>query len=237
MKNIIIIRTSVFLISMLFFLNGCSVDYDRIIDKSTESIEQNPSNSEAYIKRGDAYESKGYYGETENKKDYYGKAVSDYTMAIEIDHQNAKVYDKRGWVNYITKNYDNAIADYTMAIEIDPNNDDAKRGLSMSFEKRGLVYINKGNLESAIADCTKAIEMYPFDSAFVCRASAYYWKEDYDRAIADCNIAIDKCQYSNCKSRYYLFRAIIWEKKGDYEQAGKDRENASKLAPNINQKR
>jgi tetratricopeptide (TPR) repeat protein len=231
MKNIIIVRTSFFLISMLFFLNGCSVNYDRIIDKSTKSIEKNPNNSEAYIKRGDAYESKGFYGETNNKEDYYFKAISDYTMAIEIDHQNAKAYDKRGWVHYITKSYDKAIADYTMAVEIGPNNDDANRGLSMAFEKRGLAYVNKGKLENAIADCTKAIEIYPFGSAFICRASAYFWKEDYDRALADCNIAIQKCQYANCKSNYYLFRAIIWEKKGDYEQAGKDRENAFNLAP------
>ncbi|MFC1829829.1 tetratricopeptide repeat protein [Thermodesulfobacteriota bacterium] len=233
MKNISIIRNSFFIISMLFFLNGCSVDQDRIIDKSTKSIEKNPNNVKAYIERGDAFESKGFGGETKNKKDYYDKAIADYTMAIEIDHQNAKAYDKRGWVHYINDNYDKAIADYTMAVEIDPDSGKAKRGLAMAFEERGLAYAKKWDLDKAIVDCTKAIEIYPFDSAFVCRASAYFWKEDYDRALADCNVAITKCRYPDCKSKYYSFRAKIWEKKGDHERAAKDREKAFNLAPSL----
>ncbi|MBW1840678.1 MAG: tetratricopeptide repeat protein [Deltaproteobacteria bacterium] len=224
-------KNSIIVLTLCFFLSGCSVNYDRIISKSTKSIEKNPNNAKAYIERGDAYESKSSGAETKLKKDYYDKAMADYTMAIDIDHQNAKAYDKRGWVHYINDNYDNAIADYTTAIEIDPDSGKAKRGLAMTFEERGLAYAKKWDLDNAIADCTKAIEIYPFKSAFVCRARAYYLKEDYDRALADCNMAIKKCRYSDCKSKYFLFRAKIWEKKGDDERAAQDRENAFNLTP------
>jgi tetratricopeptide (TPR) repeat protein len=125
--------------------------------------------------RGNAYH---------DKKDY-GRAIADYTKAIEIDPNNANAYKNRGDAYDDEKDYDRAIADYTKAIEIDPK-------YANVHYNRGLTYSNKKDYDRAIADYTKAIEIDPnYGNTFFKRGNAYYAKKDYGRAIADYNKAIE----------------------------------------------
>ena len=55
------------------------------------------------------------------KKQEYGKAISDFNKAIELDSQNAAVYTNSIGVIYLTKEeYGKAITCFNKAIQLDP---------------------------------------------------------------------------------------------------------------------
>jgi len=64
----------------------------------TEAVGQeiNPTNAEAYNKRGSAYYSKGQYD----------LAIANYNKALEINPRDAKAYCNQGYVYYVKKEYD-----------------------------------------------------------------------------------------------------------------------------------
>jgi len=53
--------------------------YDKAISGYTKAIEINPLDAKAYYDRGVAYNDKGLY-----EKDFYDKAISDFTMAGDL---------------------------------------------------------------------------------------------------------------------------------------------------------
>ncbi|MCL2128868.1 MAG: tetratricopeptide repeat protein [Treponema sp.] len=62
----------------------------------------------------------------------YDKAISDYTMAIELSSNNADLYYDRG-IAYSEKGDTNrAIEDFTMALSIDAKHSEARENLENS---------------------------------------------------------------------------------------------------------
>src|SRR5262249_32951759 len=120
-------------------------DWELVIRGCSAMIAQDPRNAQAYYKRGIAYLS---------KRDK-GRAIEDFTKAIEIDPKHDKAYNSRGvayggWAADINRE----IEDYTKAIEINPKNE-------VAFLNRGKAYLGVGKYDLAFADYAKAIEVNP----------------------------------------------------------------------------
>lgn len=91
------------------------------------------------------------------KKKYYGKAIAEFTAAINHDPTNANVrhvFYNRGVAYNELKDYDNAILDFNEAIRLDPVNADA-------FHGRGFAYDKKEDYEEAIANYSEAMRFDP----------------------------------------------------------------------------
>ncbi len=136
-------------------------------------------------------------------KDYKG-AIADYNKSIELNPNNAMVFNNRGFIKTKLKYYKGAIADYTKAIELDPNLTDAY--LNRGIAKRLLKYY-----KGAIADYTKAIELNPnYATAYYNRGVAKVSLKDYKGAIADYSKAIElnpnfaSAYYNRGVAKYYL---------------------------------
>jgi tetratricopeptide (TPR) repeat protein len=90
------------------------------------------------------------------------QAISDFTMAVELNPAYAEAYNNRGSVYYTLKNFPQAISDYTKAIELDP-------ALARAFNNRGLAYYFEKDYDKAWADALKA-QLEGFDNPGFIRA-------------------------------------------------------------------
>jgi tetratricopeptide (TPR) repeat protein len=67
--------------------------------------------------------------------------IDDFTMAIDLNSNNAVAYFKRGTAEAHKGSYEGAIADLTKAIELNPN-------FAVAFDNRGVIKRNKGDCGS-----------------------------------------------------------------------------------------
>jgi tetratricopeptide (TPR) repeat protein len=73
------------------------------------------------------------------------------SKAIDKFERHAKAYERRGYVNFMLKNYDDAMYDYTKSIKINPHSADSRMG-------RALLKIKMGDHAGAIPDLDIAIK-------------------------------------------------------------------------------
>jgi tetratricopeptide (TPR) repeat protein len=93
------------------------------------------------------------------------------------------------------------------------------------------VRANKGELDKMMNDCSDAIRLDPEDAkAYLCRAQAYWNKNEQDKAIADYTMSI----HLNPDSVVYHARGLAYSKKGDKAKAREDFDQAKKLDDNKN---
>ena len=88
MNKLIINVTLTLAVAMSLALEGCSPNYDRVIEESSKAIKKNPRDSEAYRARAGAWEKKGDYD----------RAIEDYTKAIELDPGDITLYYLREYL-------------------------------------------------------------------------------------------------------------------------------------------
>jgi tetratricopeptide (TPR) repeat protein len=79
------------------------------------------------------------------------EAKAALSRAIEKFERHALAYERRGYVNFMLKNYEDAIYDYSKSIDINPGNPDPYLG-------RAFVKIAKEDLAGATADLENAIK-------------------------------------------------------------------------------
>ena len=79
----------------------------------------------------------------------FDNVLSILNEAIQLDSNNAAVYEKLGWFYKTRKDYDNALQNYDKALKLDPNNGAAYNG-------RGECYQALGNKDKARADFSQA---------------------------------------------------------------------------------
>lgn len=84
----------------------------------------------------------------------YEKAVETYKKIIELDYENANVYENLGDSYYELKQYENALEAYKKAIDLDPKSANVYGDL-------GVIYKELKEYDKAIDSYKKAIEFNP----------------------------------------------------------------------------
>lgn len=136
----------------------------------TEQIRQEPSNQDAYYKRGVAWRTKG-------ESDI---ALSDFNEAIRLDPTDGSAWNERGLTRYDKGQYDKSIADFTEAIKIEPT--------SVRYANRARSWLQKDDYDNALADSNEALRLDEEDVfALTWRGYCWYQKGKWAKAVADWN--------------------------------------------------
>ena len=123
----------------------------------------------AFTNRGLAY----------NKKGQWDRAIADYSEAIRLKSDDARIFNNRGNAYYYNGQMDRAIKDYDDAIRLNPD-------LAVAFGNRGNVYRKKGHFDRAIKEYDKAIDLSPGDAQiFADRGLAHEKKGRRRQAMRD----------------------------------------------------
>ena len=103
---------------------------------------EEPTDATGFVDRGNRYSRNGVYG----------KAIEDYTKALELDQDHPEAYYNRGCSWYEVGRYDDAIADLTRAIELNPTAD-------YYYGQRAMIYLFDDQPELSQADQDKCEEL------------------------------------------------------------------------------
>ena len=230
-----------------YLQRGIEVHKERKLDEAikhyTKSIQLEPNNlilTRAYNNRGNAYEGRG-------KHDL---AFEDYSMAIEINPDDADAYFYRGFTYELKRDFGEAIKDYNKAIKLNPDHADAhvyranahsaaghnpeliikdhSKAIelnphhSYAYTNRAQAYRVKGEIDLAIEDYNKVIELNPNHAfAYVNRAGAYMEKNEINLAISDYSKVIELMP-DEAQPDYYFLRSITWLRIQDWKKAKED---------------
>ena len=195
-------------------LNAIKIGFNKALGKEQVVYEKksNLNTAEEYFYR--AYE--------KSEKGDYNGAISDYTIAIEINPNFAQAYNNRGIRKANLNDYKGAISDFTKAIEINPNYADA-------YNNRGFIKADLKDFKGAISDYTKAIEINPnYAQAYSNRGNTKTNLKDYNGGISDYTKAIEI--NPNFAQAYYN-RGISKKKLKDYNGAIDDFTKAIEINP------
>src|SRR3989338_5030904 len=100
MKGRTSVRRGVWILGAALFLFGIHV----------QTFAEGGSESELYYARG----------LTHGEEGKFGRAIVDYTKALEINPDHKSAYYNRGFAYAMNGNLDQAISDYTKAIDLNP---------------------------------------------------------------------------------------------------------------------
>ena len=150
----------------------------------------------------------------------YGLAIDEYTKAIELSPPKAHLYNERGNLYALIREYEKSISDHTRAIELNPEN-------KMSYECRLLSYRAIKEHDKALIDANTLITKYPEDpEGYYLRAGVYKFADQPEKALEDINRAIAM------NPRYvdaYISRANIYIEINEKEKARQDYEKVKEL--------
>lgn len=147
------------------------------------------------------------------------KALS---RAIEKFERHALAYERRGYVNYILRNYEDAVYDFSKSIDINPNNGDPYLG-------RALVHIAQDKVREALPDLEKAIKqsipLQPnYWKARRIKGECHLQLEEYEQAIFELKLftrrqfASDNPNYAMRKRAFSHYGQALLA-KGNYDDA------------------
>ena len=117
---------------------------DPAIRDQTQLISNNPSDENAYYKRGQIYASKGAYG----------AALNDFDQAIMLNPRDFEALNNRCWVRTIVGELQSALKDCNDALSLRPN-------FAEALDSRGLVNLKLGQNTSALNDFDAALRLKP----------------------------------------------------------------------------
>lgn len=126
------------------FIAFVPAQLDTIIDASTQALEQDSQDTNAYFKRALAYFNQQRYNE----------ALGDLTQAIEIEPYYVPFYMLRGKVYLDAKDYSNALGDLGVVVS-SPLSD------ATHWNRLGIAYDATGKAQNAIDSYLQGIEAAP----------------------------------------------------------------------------
>ena len=162
----------------------------------------------------------------------YEEAIAEFTKAIQLSPNDARIYNDRGCVYHKMNRFPEAIEDFSKAIEIAPKD-------YAGYSGRGVVLVAQNQNDAALVDLNKALELKPDDAPTLrFRASAYHGLKQYDLAIQDYTAVLSKSD-PNSSDQAKLAAADLFAKRGyiyslvqQYENAINDYKEAVRLNPN-----
>jgi tetratricopeptide (TPR) repeat protein len=179
---------------------------------ATASINADPKNTDAYVMRGNAYNSQGNYE----------AALGDFTQAIAIAPKEGARYRYRGSVELETRDYDKAISDFNRAVKLGDKS-------ALIYDLLGITYSNEQELDYALSYINQAITLAPqFGTFYIHRASAYRRQKQYSKAIQEATQAI---QLDPLLARAYRERAKNYYIQQQYDPFLQDINKAIEINP------
>ncbi len=140
---------------------------DTTIEELTVLIDQDMTNAQLYIKRGDVYF---------EQREFFD-AVEDYTTAIELDSEVSKAYFGRGMALARQGLISEGIADLSVFIKHNPKS-------SLAYTKRGVRYMWLQDFNNAKKDFVKALALNPDNAEAHDDLGVIYAKrQKYNKAI------------------------------------------------------
>jgi len=158
----------------------------------------------------------------EPEKRLQSAPVTEYRDKTEDAQTDPNVFVNRGWLRFVTEDYDGAIEDFTEAIQRKPDDPSV-------YSNRGWTRMIKKDFAGAIADYTEAIRLKPDDIyGYLIRGDARLESGDRDGAIADYSEVIRlKPEYGEA----YFKRGEALAAKGDQRRASADYRHFLTLNP------
>lgn len=199
--------------------------YDKTIkDTINKSIKIKPT-AQAYL---------NYYYYYNLLRDFKS-ALKVLDKAIELDPENAFMYEYRAQLKRENNDTDGAIKDFESALAIYPyEKDDYTEIANLYYKKFGKEKVYE-YLEEKISQFASEKELY----LYLLINKANFEKEygDYDLCLSDCDRVTNLSQFTpNEKSNIYQVKATCLRQKGDFENALKSIDCAIELDPNCAQK-
>ena len=199
--------------------------YDKTIkDTINKSIKIKPT-AQAYL---------NYYYYYNLLRDFKS-ALKVLDKAIELDPENAFMYEYRAQLKRENNDTDGAIKDFESALAIYPyEKDDYVEVANLYYEKFGKEKVYE-YLEEKISQFSSEKELY----LYLLINKANFEKEygDYYLCLSDCDRVTNLSQFTpNEKSNIYQVKATCLRQKGDFENAIKSIDCAIELDPNCAQK-
>jgi tetratricopeptide (TPR) repeat protein len=134
----------------------------------------------AYIKRGHYW----------YKNNLPGKAIEDFSTAIDINPENILAYQSRGLTYLVNNDIFKALPDYNRYLELmspfDISGNELNIPVSDALGNRGLIFSKMSQYEKALIDFDMAIKLNPQNpNNYLNRAFAYYKLGLIDKAKQD----------------------------------------------------
>jgi len=136
-------------------------DIDNTIEKYTQALKLNPNDNSAKYSLASAYYVRGLIFTSKGEN---ARAIEDYNEVIKNNQDYHIAFNKRGWANLETGNYDQAIKDFEKMIQFRPDDAQLKKSLASAYMKRGIEYDKKGDSSHAAADFEMVLTFNPDDS-------------------------------------------------------------------------
>ena len=159
----------------------------------------------------DAYVSRA---EARRRLQQYDQSLEDCNKVIQLNPDDPRGYNCRGFGHQLLKQLEAAIPDYNEAIRRKPN-------FALAYEHRGTTYTLLQKYDRAIADYTEAIKLTPKNAVYyVHRGTAYSYLRQFDKAIQDYTDAI---LLDPGNKHVHRLRAAAEEASGNTTAAAADR--------------
>ncbi|MFC0239102.1 caspase family protein [Rhodopseudomonas telluris] len=117
---------------------------DPTVQNLSNRIDENPTDANAFYRRGQVYASKGAYW----------SAMKDFDDAIRLNPRDVEAYNNRCWVRTVINELPGALKDCNEALRLRPNFVDA-------LDSRGLLNLKNGQYKNAVADFDAALKINP----------------------------------------------------------------------------
>lgn len=192
--------------------------FDKAAENFAQVIALDPTNAEAYDKRGACQFNSGEFK----------TSVADFTKAIELAPNNPEFLKHRAMSYGSLRQFDPAITDMEQAVSLNPTN-------LLSFqETAAIIYSNRAAERSnakqfaeAADDVSQAIKHFPQGKVFYHqRGSCYFNLKEYEKALQDFTEAIKR---EPNKAAHYLHRGYSLQNLGRELEAAADFDKAMKL--------
>ncbi len=188
-------------------------DWQGMIEAWSTFIATDPTLTEAYVNRGNAYKMVANHA----------KAIEDYSKALELRPDDQFLYKSRGSCYHSLGMLKAAIDDFSRAIELDAKDPDV-------YYKRGCAFSEENEWSAAIEDFSSTVTHNPaYAAAYNNRGKAFAEIGQSRMAIHDFNSAIS---IDSQQSSFFLNRGQEYAKLGNHELAIRDFSMALTLNPN-----
>jgi tetratricopeptide (TPR) repeat protein len=156
------------------------------------------------------------------KEKNYNAAITDFTRAIQLDPNSAKLYAYRAESWGAKHNRDQEIADLNQAIRLEPRN-------TQYLLSRAGAWSSQGRHDEAMADYNAAIRLEPNNPApYVARGNEWRRHIKLGLALADYDRAI---QIDPNYTHAYISRALISRQRRDFARAVAELTAIARMAP------